>query len=212
MDEQFCAVKIATMRRPRATAYLLWSLVLALIAQFGEVRSSHFRAGIIEYRVSQTDPSTLDIVVTTCWMYYDSDSVSLYGSGGSYLFTTNSYDVVGDGYDALGNRYAVLRTVGSAAVPTDAGEISASNCCRIDGLVGGAYPYALDDFRFAVNYVPGVNSSIVTQAPAVMLVGRAASSGTYAYTFVPAVSSHGASIDCSINTGLANTAPMAATS
>ncbi|EFJ40948.1 hypothetical protein VOLCADRAFT_99180 [Volvox carteri f. nagariensis] len=165
-------------------------------------------------------------------------SIQLDDGGGSstFLFNTSTADVVGDGYDALGNQYIVLRfvayltpsymncfyilfetyctysstscmTYGSAAVPADVGEINAISCCRIDGLVGGLDDYALDDFRFAVNYVPGVSSSIVIQAPAIMLIDKATSSGGYNYTFVPAISSHGASISCSINTNLADTVP-----
>ncbi|EFJ50195.1 hypothetical protein VOLCADRAFT_89071 [Volvox carteri f. nagariensis] len=124
------------------------------------------------------------------WLYSSyaaADSLAVQFNDGvssnpSFLFSTNTADVVEDGYDALGNRYVVLRTYGSVANPARAGEIYASSCCRPSGLGGSN---ALDSFRFAVNYVPG----------------------TYNYTFVPAVSSHGAAISCSINTDLTNTSP-----
>ncbi|EFJ50091.1 hypothetical protein VOLCADRAFT_89110 [Volvox carteri f. nagariensis] len=134
------------MRQLRGTVYLLSGLVLALIAQFREVRSSHFRGGLIEYRVNQAN-NTLDVAVTSFWRGDSPDTVSVYDSGGSYLFTTSSGDTVGDGYDALGNSYVVLRFVA----------YSASSCLAWSYLLFEAY--------------------WIWYVPAVMLIDKATSSG-----------------------------------
>ncbi|GLC60928.1 hypothetical protein PLESTB_001693700 [Pleodorina starrii] len=78
-------------------------------------------------------------------------------------------------------------------------EIYVFGCCRIEGLL-----FSADSVLFKTLYVPGVDSSILTQAPAFILIGMSAP-GALAYTFVPAVSTRGAALDCAINTALAYT-------
>ncbi|GLC52496.1 hypothetical protein PLESTB_000636200 [Pleodorina starrii] len=123
------------------------------------------------------------------------DSVSVQAalsSGNTTLFTTNSTDVVGSGYDAAGAEYVTLRTTGiMSPIPSANTEIFVSGCCRFASV---------HNFRFSTMYVPSEASSILTQPPAYILVERAAPTA-YAYAFVPAVSSDGAAIDCNINTG-----------
>ncbi|GLC49701.1 hypothetical protein PLESTB_000277500 [Pleodorina starrii] len=122
------------------------------------------------------------------------------------LFRTDVSAVVGNGVDSSGARYTTARSTHTISLPATAMEIIVSDCCRVGGLVGASSLGSLEFFRFSTMYVPGVLASISTQAPAVVVINKAAP-GAYEYTFVPSISSHGDDISCAINTALAGTAP-----
>ncbi|GIL69190.1 hypothetical protein Vretifemale_134 [Volvox reticuliferus] len=190
-------------------------LIVALstcAAPFGAF-ASHFRSGMIGYKINRQDPSLLDVTVTTSWA--SNDYLGIYMSspnnGGTTLFSTSSSDVVGSGHSPQGSYYVTLRTTGTIPVPTDLpARIYASSCCRIDGLVGyGDYDgyYSYDDFEFAATYVASAPTSMIVDALPFMLCSQASAPGGLAYFFVPAVSPTGATITCAINRAIAFTAP-----
>ncbi|GLC43005.1 hypothetical protein PLESTM_001411900, partial [Pleodorina starrii] len=205
----------------RAATLILVSIMATSF--FWGVGADHFRAGMIEYRLSENRSYTLEVSVTTSWRADEPyrmlvqispympvyDAYSENGKITGYGFITFRKDVVGYGSDAAGNEYVTLRTTGYIAVPSEEAEIFAESCCRIAGLVGfGSANSSLQgEFKFATKYVPGVRSSIQTLAPAVFLIGYATRPEDYVYVLVPAVSSSGAPINCSINTDIAYVAP-----
>ncbi|GLC41814.1 hypothetical protein PLESTM_001242600 [Pleodorina starrii] len=172
-------------------------------------QGAHFRAGIMEYRISNTLPDTLELIVTTSWRSDLPDNISLYLTDYStfktFMLNTTNDEVVGRGVDPGGNEFVVLRSTHYLPVPLDVAEIYARDCCRIKPLVG-AFNFKdsvlQDYFKFGTGYVPGVRASIVTQAPAVLPMQRA-DVGEYSYIFIPAVSSRRASIKCEMNLDLA---------
>ncbi|GLC43010.1 hypothetical protein PLESTM_001412700 [Pleodorina starrii] len=194
-------------RRSGARAAVLLVLLAGPVFLFGCCHADHFRAGIIEYRVSDTLPDTLEVSVTTSWSFYYPSSMNVNSRTDSgtteYRFQTNQSASVGSGTDAAGKRFIVLRSTGFISpVPRDPLEIFASSCCRVDNLVGSTSGQTQYPFKFATRYVPGVRSSIATQAPAVLTISRA-DPGEYAYEFIPAVSVNGAPLQCEINTNIA---------
>ncbi|GLC43006.1 hypothetical protein PLESTM_001412200 [Pleodorina starrii] len=208
---------------PSGRLGILTVVLLVAASFFRAIYAAHFRAGIIEYALSNTRPGMLEVTVTTSWRsdligalmvkrfpWPDTEAIVDYTDFPGYLFDTNLTNVVGRGWDAAGNEFATTRSMDYLSVPTDAFEIFATDCCRIGNLVGYGDISNKDlqeRFRFATRYIPGMRSSIATQAPAVLVIGKTSSPMGYAYTLVPAVSTHGAAIQCAINNDISYVEP-----
>ncbi|GLC41815.1 hypothetical protein PLESTM_001242700 [Pleodorina starrii] len=198
---------IGSYRPLAAFAALLLALACAYFLH--GCQAGHFRAGIIEFRISNTRRDTLELIVTTSWRSDLPDNISLYltdySTFKSFLLNTTNDEVFGRGVDPNGNEFVVLKSTLYIPVPLDVVEIFARDCCRIKPLVGANNFKDIarqDYFKFGTGYVPGVRASIVTQVPAVLPMQRA-DPGEYSDIFIPAVSSRRAPIKCEINLDLA---------
>ncbi|GLC33714.1 hypothetical protein PLESTM_000103400 [Pleodorina starrii] len=178
---------------------------------------AHFYAGVVQYRVVDIPPNENLLEVTVLESFAERQELPhavQRSDTGHPVFQTDITNPAGYGWDAAGYRYNNFRTTKYIPVPSGPVEIYVEGCCRplnSSGVEGyeNSFPNSTGLVRYATMYIPGVRASIVAQAPSVILTAKATDPGDYAFTDIPipAISSSGTAINCSVRTDLAYTAP-----